>query len=260
MRVKLYTYGSRVLIRATQGDSSLPAIWCLHGFGASGTSFLEAFEAPALFPYSVHVPDFPGFGASPEGEAPQEVASAAEFLGEMIRASAPSAGVALVAHSAGSLVAARAARSLPGLQCLISVEGNMTAADTFITARAAEARNIEAWRMDFIQKQGGLGVMDEATRRYCCDLLLASPASLRTWAVSTVAETGISEGGELFARAACRKLYVHGAHDVPGPTRDLLALRGIESRKFARSGHAPMIDEPGPFYETVARFVSGLTL
>jgi pimeloyl-ACP methyl ester carboxylesterase len=255
LRMRIRTYRSHVLIRYAEGDPALPAIWCLHGFGASGTSFLEAFEASALAPYAIRVPDFPGFGASPEGDKPLTIPEAAEFLGEMIHEDPAAGGVVLLAHSAGSLVAALAAPSLAKVRGLISVEGNVTAADTFITARAAQAVNIGAWRMGFIQRQGNLEQMDEATRRYCSDLLMATPSSLRSWAGSTVEETGSTRGGESLAAAACPKLYTHGAPEVPEATRIFLASHGIPSLGFARSGHSPMVDQPVEFYEAVAGFI-----
>jgi pimeloyl-ACP methyl ester carboxylesterase len=118
----------------------------VHGFGASGASYLEAFDAPELRRHPIYMPDFPGFGESPRSTLPGGLSGAADVLVGLVAAHGGGRGIVLIAHSAGGLVGARIAPALPSLRGLISVEGNITAADNFISGKAAEAEDIDVWR------------------------------------------------------------------------------------------------------------------
>jgi len=251
-------HGGAVFLRRKEGRPDLPALWCLHGYGASGESFLESFQAPVLAPYSIYVPDFPGFGESPAGPKPPDFQQTADLLADLIHVYTPTQPVALVAHSAGGLVGTRLARSLPRLLCFVNVEGNLTEADNFISGRAAAATDIDAWRREFVEKVRGQAATDEALRRYCRDLLRAAPAALRRWARCTLEDTGTTHAGESFRKLDCPKLYIYGGRSIPAATLDFLRARDIPRMEFAESGHSPMIDEAGRFYAAVDKFLQGL--
>ena len=118
----------------------------MHGFGASGASYLEVFDAPELRRHPIYVPDFPGFGESPRGALPGGLSGAADVLLGLVAAHGGGRAIVLLAHSAGGLIATKVAPALPDLRCLVSVEGNITAADNFISGKAAEAEDVDAWR------------------------------------------------------------------------------------------------------------------
>jgi len=257
MAMQIRVHQSAVFLRYREGMVKLPALWCLHGFGASGASFLEAFDSPDLRSYSLFVPDFPGFGASPEGAEPQGIHEASELLLELLAAYSGEQEIALLAHSAGGLIATQVARELPRAKHLISVEGNLTEADTFLSGKAAGAADIEAWRTQILQTLSELAETSEAIRRYCCDLKRAAPRTLMAWGSSTVRETGVTLGGERYRDVECSKLYIFGGRSVPPPTRRFLCEHRLANLEFAQAGHSPMIDEPEPFYAAVARFLEG---
>ena len=164
----------------------------------------------------------------------------------------------LLAHSAGGLIATKVAPALPDLRCLVSVEGNITEADNFISGRAAEADDIDAWRRGLLEDLRGRAERDEAFRRYCRDLARASSAALREWAVATVAETGKTLGGERFLALACPTLYIFGGRSIAQPSLEYLVRHDMPCLAFPEAGHSPMIDEPARFYAAVAEFIAGL--
>jgi pimeloyl-ACP methyl ester carboxylesterase len=246
---------SDLALRTRQGDGDACAIWCVHGFGASGASFLEAFDAPELRRYSLFVPDFPGFGRSPEGERPQGLHEAAELLSRLIVAHSGSEQILLLGHSAGGLIATEVAGELPQVAGLISIEGNITGADVFFSGKAAAAEDIDTWRRTFVEGLLPHAGADEATRRYCLDLVKAAPRTLREWARTTVEETGETKAGERFVELSVAKLYAYGERSAPPVTLAFLEKHGVPCRIFHHSGHSPMIDEAPLFYQMVAEFI-----
>jgi pimeloyl-ACP methyl ester carboxylesterase len=253
--MKTRVHESGVFLRYRDGEERLPAIWCVHGFGASGTSFLEAFGAPELKAHSIYVPDLPGFGESPEKAAPQGIPDAAESLVALIESCSGRSPVALLGHSAGGLIGTRVAVSLDRVRCFVNIEGNLTVADNFISGTVAVAEDVESWRHGFLEELRGPAESDEALRRYCADLMMAAPRTLKAWALTTVEETGVTSAGERFLQVRCPKLYAYGKKSIPERTLAFLAERKILRLEFAESGHSPMVDEAQRFYAAVARFL-----
>lgn len=255
--MRVATLGSGIRVRYRAGEPEYPALFCIHGYGASSASFLEAFEAPELRRYPIYAPDLPGFGESPRGEHPRGLAGAAEVLIGIISTHAGGNAIALLAHSAGGLIATRAAQVLPNLRCLVNIEGNLTEADNFLSGRAAAAADIDSWRRGLIEDLHERAETDEAYARYLRDLARASPAALREWAVETVAETGTTSGGDRYRTLACSKLYVYGGLSIPPASLEYLEAHDLPRLAFPEAGHSPMIDEPARFYAAVADFIAG---
>jgi pimeloyl-ACP methyl ester carboxylesterase len=252
MRSKFLSLESNVFVRYREGKEKLPAVWCIHGYGASGRSFLEAFDAPELEAYSLYVPDFPGFGESPEGSKPQGIPEAAELLVTLIHAVSGRDPVVLIGHSAGGLIGTRAASSLGRVQCFVNIEGNLTDADNFISGKVVASENVEAWRRDFLEGLRGPAETDEALGRYRADLMMARPRTLRAWAVSVVNETGVTRAGEHFMQVSCPRVYAYGRKSIPERTLAFVLEHKIPHLEFTESGHSPMIDEAQKFYASVA--------
>jgi len=254
--MKVRTLESGIFLRCREGEPGYAALFCVHGYGASGASFLEAFDAPELRRHPIYVPDLPGFGESPRGELPGGLSGAADLLLGLMAAHGESGGVALLGHSAGGLVVTRVAHALPSVRCLINVEGNVTAADNFISGKAAEAEDVDSWRRDLLEDLRGRAVTDEAFRRYRRDLAMASSATLKEWAVAIVAETGKTRGGDCFRALTCPKLYVYGGRSIAPESLEYLVRHNVPRLAFPEAGHSPMIDEPGRFYAAIAEFVA----
>ncbi len=250
---------SGVFLRYREGEPDRPMLGFVHGFGASGASFLEAFDAPHLRPCALYVPDLPGFGDSPPLAHPRGIQDGVELLLELVAERAPSAGVVLVGHSAGGLVVTRAAAAMPGLRGIVSVEGNLTEADNFISGKVAGADDVEAWRRAFLEDIREPAERDEAFRRYRRDVSRAVAATLRAWALDIVADTGAAAGGDRFRALPVPKLYVYGGRSIAPASLAYLERHDVPRLGFPGAGHSPMIDEPARFYAALADFVAHCT-
>ncbi len=255
MWLKTLPFESGVFLRYREGQQGFPALWCVHGYGASGTSFFEAFDAPELKAYSIYVPDFPGFGRSPEAVTPHGIPEAAELLAALVNACSEGLPVALIAHSAGGLIGTRVASSLDQVRCFVNIEGNLTDADNFISGKVAEAEDVDSWRRNFLKELESPAETNEALRRYHADLMMAAPKTLKTWAVSVVNETGVTRAGERFMLLPRPKLYAYGRKSIPEQTLAFLEENKIPRLEFAESGHSPMIEAAERFYAAVAAFL-----
>ncbi len=249
---------SGVFLRCREGEPDRPMLVFVHGFAASGASFLEAFDAPDLRPHALFVPDLPGFGESPSLAHPRGIQDGIEMLLDLVAEREPCTGVVLVGHSAGGLVVTRAAAAMPDLRGLISVEGNLTEADNFISGRVAAADDVAAWRRAFLEEIREQAEHDEAFRRYRRDVSRADPATLKAWAIDVVAETGATSGGDRFRALTVPRLYVYGGRSIAPASLAYLERHDVPRLGFPAAGHSPMIDEPARFYAAVADFVAAV--
>ncbi|MBI2346039.1 MAG: alpha/beta hydrolase [Deltaproteobacteria bacterium] len=256
MEMEIFTNVTGIFIRKREQQDKL-AIWFVHGFGESGFCFKEAFDAPELKQYSLHVPDFPGFGVSPLFSESHTINQSASLLTDLIKDSHNP--VVLVAHSLGGLIATQAATALPEkVKGLVNVEGNLTKADCFYSGKAAEATNAAQFKADFTEEIYKMGLKDEAIRRYFVSLKMANPESLKTWGRTGVEATGEEKGGNDFLQVPCPKLYIYGKKSIPERSRKFLEKNDVEAVEFENSGHWPMLDETEKFYRVVGEFVSNL--
>lgn len=251
------TLASGLFLRLREGEPDRPALFFVHGYGASGASFLEAFDAPELRAHALCAVDLPGFGRSPRGEGPHGLAGAVAILRDLVASRATGTGVVLVGHSAGGLVVTAAAARVPDLRGVVNVEGNITDADNFISGKVAAARDVDAWRRAFLDESRDAAERDEAFRRYRRDLAGASDLTLKEWAADVVAATGTTRGGEAFRALAAPKLYVYGGRSIAPASLAYLERHDVPRLGFPEAGHSPMIDEPARFYAAVAAFVAG---
>lgn len=245
-----------VFLRTHQGGSQKLHLWFVHGFGDSGFSFIESFNSPALKNYSIFVPDFPGFGASPPPAAPHDINQSSLLLCDLIKKFSTEALVVLIGHSLGGLIVTKTALNMKEkIQCLINVEGNLTKADTFYSGKAAKASDPILWKKEFMEQIYEASLKEEAIRRYYVSLKMASPHSLHTWGKSGVIETGEELGGENLLRVSCPNLYIFAEKSMSELSKSFIMKHKIRFLEFASSGHWPMLDETGKFYQAVADFI-----
>jgi pimeloyl-ACP methyl ester carboxylesterase len=114
-------------------------VWCLHGAGESGIPFFPLLGSEVARRHRVVVPDLPGFGASPpfmESAATFECMVA--HVQQLIVGFSGARRLALIGHSIGAMIATELAGRLgEQVQSMISVEGNLTPADAYLTGIAA---------------------------------------------------------------------------------------------------------------------------
>lgn len=245
-----------VFLRTRQGTPQKSHLWFVHGFGESGFSFIESFAAQALKNYSIFVPDFPGFGASPPTAVPHDIQQSSLLLCDLIKRFSAGASVILIGHSLGGLLATKTALQMKEkISGLINVEGNLTKSDTFYSGKAAKANDPVLWKKEFAEQIYEAGLKQESIRRYYTSLKMVSPNSLQAWGKSGVVETGEELGGENFLKLSCPTLYIFGTKSISEPSRNFIMKNKIRFLEFPSSGHWPMLDETSRFYQAVVDFV-----
>lgn len=250
----------QVLLRSFHSGGATADLWFLHGFGESGLCYREAFDSPLSERYRLFVPDLPGFGASPPRESAQSLDGQAYVLAGLVDRLSSQRPVILIGHSMGSLIAVRLAQQQAGTRVvgLVSIEGNLTPADAFLTGKTAEYAGPEDFALGFrryIVSQLG---EETALYRYYASLWFADPRTLWNLGRDTARESRSGEAGQRFLQLECRKLYCWGEASLGSETRNFLGNNGLRSRKFATSGHWPMIDEPAAFYTALAEDLANL--
>ncbi|MFH1724644.1 MAG: alpha/beta hydrolase [Elusimicrobiota bacterium] len=244
-------------------------IWFLHGFGESGLCFREAFEAGRLKGHSLFAPDCPGFGASPAPAKPPTVKDSARTIEGLIRRFSRGKRLVLVGHSLGGILGTYLCESL-GRNVLgfVSVEGNLTRADTFYTSQASGVRDPVSWKREFCRaillRSHAQGREDRAMIRYLASLMMADPRAFVSWGRSCVSETGRTKSGDRFLALGCPRTYFYGRRSIPPATERYLRERltgggpTVPAVEFRASGHWPMYDETEVFYKRLSEFIAAI--
>jgi len=217
-----------------------PLVVCVHGFADDGTVFLPLAGAAA--PFSFAAVDLPGFGASPPLEAPG-VGALAEVLARVIAGLGGPA--VLLAHSMGGPVAVEAARRAPdAVAGLVSLEGNMTEEDAWLSRRALKHDDPRPFHEALAGAILRRAADDPARRRGAAAALASDPLTL--WRLGReVAQARGTCFGDAFAALAIPTLYVFDRASTPAATADFVERRGLAQRVLDGVGHFPTVAAPG---------------
>ncbi|MBI4238080.1 MAG: alpha/beta hydrolase [Deltaproteobacteria bacterium] len=253
------TTTDQVLLRTRANPGALLDLWFLHGFGESGLSFREVFGSPLAQRCNLFAPDFPGFGVSPFVEGAATIDGSVRVLGRLLAVHSPQRPVVLLGHSLGGIVATRAAVVWPQqVRAVVSIEGNLTRADTFGTGQTIGVTDAAAFHRTYVAAMAAQANGDEALLRYVASLRFADPRALLSWGQSCYEATGVQTSGEAYAALACPKLYLWGDGNTPAQTRQFIHDFQLVNHLFPGAGHWPMIDQPEACYRVIAEFVVNL--
>ncbi len=210
----------------------------IHGLGDDHSVWSSTLDSDLLSEHETHVLTLPGFGGRRwNGEGLNE---AAELFTQYIdRLKQP---VVVVGHSVGGIVGTMVAEQSVNVVGFVNVEGNLTEADCFFSARAADASDIYSWLSNFSRRFEG---------RYQSTLNRSNPHALQRLARDTVAACANDAIKDRYLALTIPTVYVHG-DDITEPTRRVLDGLSEARTHFPGTGHWLMQDEP----ERFARFVS----
>jgi pimeloyl-ACP methyl ester carboxylesterase len=156
-------------------------VWFLHAFADSHLCFRDAFAHLKSKRIRVILFDWPGHGASPPRADGLTVEEAARTLARLIGSISSSRAVVLVAHSMAAMIATKAARVLRTPPMLvISIEGNLTLADAYLSGQAANFDDAGAFYLSFQSKILDMAKCDAALRRFASSVECADPKTLWT--------------------------------------------------------------------------------
>lgn len=235
-----------------------PEIVWLHGLGESSACFEALVGHPALAGHTHVLPDLPGYGRSPWplADAEAEIGAAPvidtptpdahdALAAHVDRLAAWLAGrppPAVIGHSMGGALAILLAERLP-LRAVVAIEGNLSAADTTFSGRAAAQPRDEFVARGFAALRDEVG-RDPALRGYHAALAAASPEAFYRDARALVA---LSAGESLARRLAQLPCPAHYLAGVPGGisahSRGLLDRAGVNWRAIEPAGHWPWVDQ-----------------
>jgi pimeloyl-ACP methyl ester carboxylesterase len=221
-------------------------IWFLHAFADSHLCFRPAFSSVLAERAHIYVFDLPGHGASPPRLEGLTVDSAADIWCDLLLTFSASRSVILVGHSMASIIATRAAQLLhhpPRL--VISLEGNLTLADAYLTGQAAQFQTPEAFFTSFQNQILRMAEQDDIMRRYAASLQFADPATLWALGRSVVEQP---DPGMAFVNLACPKIYYWDSASISEDAQAFLRKHSFPQRKFDGLGHWPMVKSAEAFY------------
>lgn len=231
-------------------------IFCLHGFADNGTMFAPLAETPVCAASMLVAPDMPGFGASLRKPELASLDDYARWLNDLVREVVVFGPVGLVAHSAGSLVAVRAAQLEPDLYVgLLSMEGNLTDADT--SGKAAKFSDADDFKTSYLSELWAAGQESEETRRYYA--MVCQCDALSMWQFGKIVkEASAGTGaGEALASLPIPTLYYWSRTSTPPKTRDFIESRGLMAANYT-GGHMATLDATGATSDAIEAFFGPL--
>jgi pimeloyl-ACP methyl ester carboxylesterase len=234
------------------GESDID-VWFLHAFADSHLCFCGAFAHFKSERIRVVLFDLPGHGASPPRANGLTVEDAVRILVNLIHLVSASRAVVLVAHSMAAIIATKAARMLRSPPMLvISIEGNLTLADAYLSGQAAAFDDAAEFYSSFRSRILEMATRDEALRRFARAVESADAKTLWTLGRSVV---DCADPGADFLRLSCPHIYYWDAPSTTANTRSFLARHAIRQRRTDGVGHWPMIDASAQFYSAVEKDV-----
>lgn len=123
-----------------------PALWLVHALGDSSRAFAALLTSNLFTSFELLAPDWPGAGEAPFEPHFVDLDSLADWLARAVDGHTPNDPVGLVGHSLGAAVAVRAVSRLRRVVGVFSIEGNLTAADAYLSGLATAFETPQEYR------------------------------------------------------------------------------------------------------------------
>lgn len=184
-----------------------------------------------------------------------DIDTAAEVVGSLLRLAAPQR-IHLVCHSMGGAVGLAVAQDLPGLVSFISVEGNLVAADCGLVSRGIAEQSADEFVNDGFRAFVTMleGSAERSHVEWANWFKKSCPRGLHTLAQSLVEWCDNDKLVGILVSLE-EKAYVHGEWSLVHHVTERLGRIAVHS--VTNSGHFPMLDNPGEFYELIGAILNG---
>ena len=224
-----------------------PTALCIAGFGDTASMFAPLLDTPLAAACRLAPIDLPGFGAMPP--LPR---TTLDTLAAAVRRRAEQAGATIiVAHSVASIIASLVARDAAGpVDTVISLEGNLTAADAYFSGTAADHPDPQAFRSAFLARLQRGADADPILARYRAIVADADPDAL--WQLGCDARRFSNDHvpGEVLMQAP-RAVYLYNPENCRDETLDWLDRHPLPRHRLDGASHWPTLDRPDQTAEAI---------
>lgn len=184
--------------------------------------------------------NLPGFGAPPL----RSQASLTALAGFVAATASETGSEVVVAHSVASIIASLAAGVAGSpITTILSLEGNLTAADAYFSGTAADYDDPGSFREAFLPRLEEMSRVDPIIDRYRDAVADADPLAL--WQLGKDARrfSDANHPGEVL-RAAADVTYFYNPANCPQSTLDWLRDNPLKRMLLPGASHWPTIDQP----------------
>lgn len=240
--------GMYMVERSSESDV---AVLFIHGLGESSFCWKEAFSE-LVSDWHLLAIDLPGYGRSPRGDFDGGLDGYVHCLENLINKYLTAKRVVVVGHSFGGDIGNFLSNRSLGVTAFVSVEGDLTPHDLFISHRAVNSVSFTKWFDEFKEEIYQMGRKSVAFRRYFVSLNMADP-DIFLESARSIAENVGSLGAE-FLKIRCPKRFFWGRKSLARETREFVRRHHIRNESFD-FGHWIMIDEVEEFYARLRTFI-----
>jgi len=230
------------------GFGKAPALWMFHGFADSSLAFSELLHSEVAARFGLFAPDLPGFGVSPPDAACSSVDAYTDLFETLINDVTPDRPIGLIGHSVGAVIAVALAERLRDRTLgLMSIEGNLTPADAYFSGSAADydlAAEFKQVFTDAIWRRANEDTDARTYRRYYASVLQADADTMWRFGSDVRQISDAGAVGEAYLTLACPSLYYWAPATTPEETQKFIAAHDLANRRYADTGHWPMISDP----------------
>jgi len=226
----------------THGPPGGRGVLCIAGFGDDGSMFAPFLATTITSSYRVITVDLPGFGSEPPTAG--RFATLSNLAAFVAAVAAAQEVEAVLAHSAASIVAGLAATDpRSGIRTILSLEGNLTKADTYFSGIAAEFDAPAAFREAFLTRLDQAAEADPLMARYRSRVARANPHSLWVLGNDVAAYSERHRPGDLLLRVA-EAHYLYNPSNCAESSLEWLERSGLPTTKLPGASHWPTLDAP----------------
>jgi pimeloyl-ACP methyl ester carboxylesterase len=229
-------------------DEVRPAILFIAGFGDNSSMFSGLSRTHLADTYRLIPLDLPGFGAPP-----LDVDTTLDTLAQFVSKEAKEADAEIiVAHSVASIIASIAAKQPEcPITTIISLEGNITAADAYFSGTAADYNSPDVFRAAFLARLDEMAATAPIIVRYREAASQADPQAL--WQLGTDARRFSTNHvpGEILADAA-EVTYLYNPANCPEATVLWLDENPMDRVVLDNASHWASVDQPEMLADMIA--------
>lgn len=140
---------------------------------------------------------------------------------------------------------------------LLSIEGNLTAADAYFSGRAADFDDAGPFKQRFLDDIWSMAQTESSLRRFFATAVLADPIAL--WQLGRDARRmSIGDAPGQAYRRIRPSLYYWSPANTAETTRRWIAESDLDQQQFANAGHWRTLDQPNETARVIAAFFDGI--